>query len=80
MESPYKFVQEPDQDLICQICHKIADDPQKESNSGKILVWKEKMIKKCPCCRRRPKYIEAQRVSYLDTQIVLVALLKCKQN
>ena len=79
MASPHKFVQEPDQDLICQICHEVADDPQQESDCGKIFcsscVWKMRETKNAQIAGKDQDTLKTLKVSYLDTQNTPVALL-----
>lgn len=69
----YKFVSEPDRNLVCVICLEIAEKPWQHNSCGRLLC--EKCLdqlgrnKPCPYCREiEPQYFLDARSKYEASQ------------
>ncbi len=64
----YNFITEPEEDLKCSICLKVATDPWQHEECGKLFCRKcidqYGMDKPCPSCNKKPQYFEYKRSKY----------------
>ena len=62
----YKFVSEPDGDLVCLICLEVAEEPWQHGKCGRLFCKKcldaNGRHRPCPNCREiQPQYFEDNR-------------------
>ena len=65
----YKFITEPDDDLLCMICNAVAKDPWQHGECGRLLCCKclEEYDgnKPCPNCKmEQPQYFQDSRSKF----------------
>ena len=68
-DSKYKFVSEPEDDLLCLICLEVAEEPWQHADCGRLLCKKclDKLGKNKPCpnCRKeQPQYFNDSRSKF----------------
>ena len=65
-KTKYKFLSEPDDELMCLICLEVAEDPWQHADCGRLLCKKclDKLgkVKPCPYCRKnQPQFFSDNR-------------------
>ena len=76
-DSKYKFVSEPEDDLLCVICLEVAEEPWQHADCGRLFCKKclDKLgkDKPCPNCRKeQPQYFNDSR-----SKLRLIAAYTC---
>ena len=78
-DSKYKFVSEPEDDLLCLVCLEVAEEPWQHADCGRLLCKKcldtLGKDKPCPNCREEePQYFNDSRSKLLTLSRSICAI------
>ena len=66
----YKFVSEPEEDLVCLMCREVAEEPWQHGKCGKLLCKKCLHLygkdKPCPNCTVKSQYFPDNKSKCLN--------------